>query len=107
MYLSRRVGWRIGLPVAVMMVAVVGIGATPPQPTVLPLRADGVTVDGSGVPVAVPPDSGGRHLTDTSVLASAVDEPAARALAVSDRRWLAKGTRPGSGTRYADMATRA
>jgi GH15 family glucan-1,4-alpha-glucosidase len=107
MYLSRRVGWRIGLPIAVMMVAVVGIGATPPQPTVLPLRADGVTVNGSGAPVAVPPDSGERHRPDTSVLASAVDEPVSRALAVSDRRWLAEGTRPGSGTRYADMATRA
>lgn len=107
MYLSHRVGWRIGLPVAVMMVAVVGIGATPPQPTVLPLRADGVTVDGSGAPVAVPPGSGERHLPGTSVLASAVDEPVSRAMAVSDRHWLAEGTVPGSGTRYVDMATRA
>lgn len=104
MHLPHHLAWRLGPPLAVMMVAAVGMDS---KPSVLPLRADGVTVDGSGVPVAVPPHSGERHLPGTSVLESAADDPASWALTLSDRRWLAEGTIPGAGTRYEDMATRA
>lgn len=97
----------------------------PKLPTVLPLRAHGVTVDPDGSPVAVlvdnkrrvevdgtlttiPIDNDESYVPGTSVLESAdLDDPAVQAMIDEQRGWLEAGKLPGAGGQFAEMSERA
>lgn len=103
---SRRLGWRIGLPAVILVIA--ALSMAPTRGTVLPLRADGVMVEPGGGVATVPADSGAAFIPGTSVLTSANrDDPAVAARIDADRDWLAGGIIPGHGTPYHAMAERA
>lgn len=122
---TRRPLLRVGVPALAVLVALGGLANLPRLPTVLPLRAHGVSVDAAGDPVPVlvqyqrvveddgtvrifPVGTDDRFLPGTSVLASAdLADPAIRRQIEEQRAWLAAGADPGSGTPYADMSSRA
>ena len=78
------------------------------QRPAVPLFSVTVALDPSGHPVLVPP-TGAALLPSSRVLAptDAAQRPAAEALAAQQRRWLAAGTVPGTGTRYEPMVADA
>lgn len=63
----------------------------------IPLYADGISMDPYGARTLIPPSD---PSTGTAVQAT-------RAVTAQEAAWLAEGSRPGEGTAYDDMATRA
>ncbi len=103
---SRRLRWRLGLPAVILVIA--ALSMAPSRGTVLPLRADGVTVEPGGAVATVPAESGAAFVPGTSVLSTEDrSDPGVAARIDDDRRWLADGEIPGHGTRYHAMSERA
>ncbi|TDD96375.1 hypothetical protein [Jiangella asiatica] len=103
---SRRLGWRIGLPAVIIVIAALSLA--PSRGTVLDLRASGAVVEPGGTVATVPPESTDVFIPGTSVLSSADrTDPAVAQQIEDDRDWLAVGQLPGTGTPYAGMAERA
>jgi glucoamylase len=72
----------------------------------VPLHSSTVALDATGRAVPVPPDATAARLLPGSrvlVPADPAQRPAAEDLAAGQRRWLAAGTVPGTGTRYEPM----
>lgn len=105
MSLFRRLGPRVWLPAAVVVIAALSIAPT--GGTVLKLRAGGATVEPGGSVATIPADSAARFIVGTSVLNTAdLADPAVARQVVADRAWLSAGDVPGP-AEFAGMAARA